>query len=132
MKWFPKHRQLASSQRMAWLVYLLITALVAGCGGGGGGSSNSTPPPTTNNPPVAQDGSLTTSEDIQASGTLMAIDGDDDPLTYSVVNNGSLGTAVVTDPSTGTYTYTPNAGQDGTDSFTFKPTMGRMIQTLPR
>jgi VCBS repeat-containing protein len=110
---------------MAWLVYLLVTALVAGCGGGGGGSSNSTPPPAANNPPVAQDGSLTTSENSQASGTLIASDPDGDLLTYSIVNNGSLGTAAITDPSTGAFTYTPNPGENGTDSFTFKANDGK-------
>ena len=38
--------------------------------------------------------------------------------------NGTKGTAVVTNASTGAYTYTPNAGATGADSFTFKANDG--------
>lgn len=81
-----------------------------------------TPPPfpQENNPPVAQSTSITTSEDTSISGTFIVSDLDGDPLTASIVSNGTLGTAVINDPLAGTYTYTPNANISGTDTFTFK------------
>jgi VCBS repeat-containing protein len=57
------------------------------------------------------------------SGTLVATDVDNATLTYSVVNNGTKGTAIVTN-ATGAYTYTANAGASGTDTFTFKANDG--------
>ena len=73
-----------------------------------------------NDAPVANDGNLNTNEDVAANGVLSATDVDSAVLTYSIVNNGTKGTAVITNASTGAYTYTPNAGTSGADSFTFK------------
>jgi len=70
-------------------------------------------------PPVATPGSLTTDEDTSASGTLIASDPDGDPLTYRIVSDGTAGSAVVTDPATGAFTYTPDPDANGTDIFTF-------------
>jgi len=77
-----------------------------------------------NHPPVAQDGTLVTDEDVSANGALVATDADGDPLTFSIVTNGALGMAVVTDVATGAYTYTPNTDANGSDSFTFKANDG--------
>jgi len=77
-----------------------------------------------NDAPVATNGSLTTVQDTPANGTLQASDVDGDPLTFSIVANGGKGTAAVTDVATGAYTYTPNAGASGADSFTFKASDG--------
>ena len=77
-----------------------------------------------NVPPVANDASLSTAMDTPVNGTLSASDADGDPLTYSLVSTGSLGVAVITDASTGAFTYTPNAGATGTDSFTFTASDG--------
>ena len=77
-----------------------------------------------NTAPVATNGTLAVSQDTPASGTLQATDADSNPLTYSIVANGTKGTAVVTNASTGAYTYTPNAGATGADSFTFKANDG--------
>jgi hypothetical protein len=74
----------------------------------------------TNTAPGATDGSLTVDEDTPATGTLSASDADGDALTYSIVTNGTLGTASITDQTTGAYTYTPNQDANGSDSFTFK------------
>ena len=79
-------------------------------------------PPNT--APVATNGTLAVTQDTPATGTLQATDADSNPLTYSIVANGSKGTAVVTNASTGAYTYTPNAGATGADSFTFKANDG--------
>jgi len=69
--------------------------------------------------PVASNGTLTTQEGQPATGTLTASDADGNALTYSLVSQGHLGTAVI-DPATGSFTYTPNASSYGTDTFTFK------------
>jgi hypothetical protein len=51
---------------------------------------------------------------------LGASDGDGDALTFSIVANGSKGTAVIANAATGAFTYTPAPGATGSDSFTFK------------
>ena len=71
-------------------------------------------------PPVATGGQLTVAEDTPASGTLAASDPDGDALTFTIVTNGTLGTATLDDPVTGAYTYTPNPNANGSDTFTFK------------
>jgi len=75
---------------------------------------------TINDVPVASDGLLTTNESVSGNGTLVASDTDDDVLIYSIVSNGTKGTAVITNASTGAYTYTPDTDSYGSDSFTFK------------
>ena len=57
--------------------------------------------------PVAVDGSATTLEDTPMTGQFSASDGNSDPLTFSIVTNGAYGTAVITDPATGIFSYTP-------------------------
>jgi hypothetical protein len=79
-----------------------------------------------NDPPVASDGTLTTNEDTGKTGTLIANDVDGPTLTYSIVVNGGIGTAFITDTATGAYTYTPNANASGTDTFTFKANDGSL------
>ncbi|KQX46764.1 OmpL47-type beta-barrel domain-containing protein [Paenibacillus sp. Root444D2] len=69
--------------------------------------------------PVAVSTELTTPQTSMFSGTLSASDANGDPLTYSIVSNGTKGTAVVTNPSTGEFTYTPNPDVIGTDTFSF-------------
>src|SRR5207253_2694926 len=73
-----------------------------------------------NDAPVAKNGALTTNEDTPASGTLSANDVDGNALTYSIVSNGTQGTATITNAATGAFTYTPNADANGSDAFTFK------------
>jgi hypothetical protein len=74
----------------------------------------------SDNPPVASNGSFATHENTALSNTLIASDLDADPLTYSIVVNGTIGTATITNASTGGFTYVPNINQNGTDTFTFK------------
>jgi len=72
--------------------------------------------------PVAESASAATDEDTAVFGILVATDGDDDPLTYTIVmgpTNGSLSDSL---PA---FTYTPNANFNGTDSFTFKANDGK-------
>ena len=73
-----------------------------------------------NDIPLSVDGLLSTNENQSASGLLVANDADGDTLTYSIVANGTLGTATITDDKTGAYTYTPNANVSGSDTFTFR------------
>jgi PKD repeat protein len=73
-----------------------------------------------NRAPVANDLSVSVSEDSSVNGSLTASDADGDSLTYALVNNGSLGSAFLTNITTGSFTYTPNANANGTDSFSFK------------
>jgi len=72
-----------------------------------------------NDAPVAQAGDLSTEEDTSTSGTLTGSDSDDDSLTYSIVSQPTMGSAVITDAATGAYTYTPDPDQNGLDNFTF-------------
>jgi hypothetical protein len=73
-----------------------------------------------NSPPVAEDIQLETDEDTQAKGTLTATDSDEDPLTYTIVENGTKGTAAIADETNSEFIYTPTPDANGTDSFTYK------------
>jgi VCBS repeat-containing protein len=75
-----------------------------------------------NTPPAATAVSISTNEDTLKTGTLTATDIDSTSLTYSKVSGPSNGTVTVN--SSGTYTYTPIANFNGTDSFTFKANDG--------
>ena len=74
--------------------------------------------------PVAADEQISLTEDNNAGGTLTAADEDGDTLVYSIVLNGSKGTVVITDISTGVFTYTPDSNASGIDFFTFKANDG--------
>ena len=105
------------------LVLLTASLLLSGCGGGGGGSNPESPATTT---PTAAATSVSTTKNTPVNGKLKANDKDGDPLTYRIVNNGSRGTAVLTNPTTGAFTYTPNPGEEGNDSFAFKANDGSL------
>ncbi|WFR60916.1 Ig-like domain-containing protein [Paenibacillus amylolyticus] len=70
----------------------------------------------TNQPPVAQNQTLNTPGNTPVSGQIIATDPNADPLTFALNSVPTNGTAVVN--ADGTFTYTPNAGFVGTDSFT--------------
>jgi len=73
-----------------------------------------------NRAPVAQNGTLSTPQGTQANGVLIASDPDGDSLTYTLASNPAKGVVAITNHSTGSYTYTPNAGAIGDDSFMFQ------------
>ncbi|WP_271753833.1 Ig-like domain-containing protein [Cohnella sp. JJ-181] len=74
--------------------------------------------------PVAHDDAKTTYPNTAVSGTLSATDADtNDDVTYSLNTNATHGTVVVN--SDGSYTYTPDQGYAGPDSFTFKANDGK-------
>ncbi|MFK7693150.1 Ig-like domain-containing protein [Paenibacillus sp. HJGM_3] len=89
-----------------------------------GGAYGETTVQFVNTPPVASDSSVPALEDQVSSGTLSANDADGDPLTYSLVS-GPMKGSVSVNPS-GQFTYTPNADENGTDSFTFKANDGKI------
>lgn len=79
-----------------------------------------------NDAPVASAGTLGITGSATGTGTLGATDGDGDALTYTLISNGSKGTVIITNSATGTYSYTPNSGATGTDTFTFKVNDGQV------
>ncbi len=73
---------------------------------------------STNQAPVANNQSVTTSEDTAKPITLTGSDTNTgDTLTYTVVTQPTKGQLTGTAPN---LTYTPNANYNGSDSFTFK------------
>jgi hypothetical protein len=75
-------------------------------------------------PPKASDGSLSVKKNKTGSGTLNATDPDGDALIFSIVSQPSHGTVTITDKASGAYTYKPESGYVGSDSFTFKANDG--------
>jgi len=68
-------------------------------------------------PPIADHQDVITDEDVALGITLTGNDGQEDTLTYLVVDNPTNGVLSGTAPN---LTYTPDAEFHGTDSFTFK------------
>ncbi len=54
------------------------------------------------------------------SGTLPSYEADGQPVTYTMVSNSTKGNVTLTDVNTGAFSYTPDAGQTGTDSFSYQ------------
>ena len=86
-----------------------------------------------NDPPVAVDNSFSTNEDIdlvvgtEAGILINDIDPDDTTLTAILVSDVSNGTlSSITD---GTFTYTPDADFNGSDSFTYRVSDGKTQST---
>ncbi len=79
-----------------------------------------------NTPPLANNGSLNVAPGLSAAGVLVARDGNPaDVLTYSIVANGTKGSATLISAATGAYSYAANANTTGSDTFTFKANDGR-------
>ena len=74
---------------------------------------------TANLGPIAEDGAGFSCENTDFDGVLSATGGTP-PYTFSIVTNGTIGTATITNPTAGTFTYVPNPNTFGTDSFTFQ------------
>ena len=77
-----------------------------------------------NDSPLAVNGTLNVQEDVPQSGTLSAVEVDGQAVTFALGANGARGTAVITNPTTGAFTYTPAPGETGSDSFTFTASDG--------
>lgn len=78
----------------------------------------------TNLAPVAKNSNLTTNEDKSVDGALQASDPDGDGVSYSIVAPPGYG-SVNLDPATGKFTYTPQSGFAGIDSFSFNVSDGQ-------
>jgi large repetitive protein len=74
--------------------------------------------------PTAAHGGLVTDEGAAAAGRLEAAHPDGGELTFSVVDAPGSGVVEVTDPATGAFVYTPDAGAYGRDRFTFRASHG--------
>jgi len=96
-----------------WAGLIVIPGLLAGCGGGGG-SSNSTPKLR----PFADNLLAVTSPGTPVTGQLYASSPDNQPISYEIQTKPSDGTVSLA--SGGSYTYTPDSGFQGSDTFTFQ------------
>ncbi|MCD6304247.1 MAG: tandem-95 repeat protein, partial [Planctomycetes bacterium] len=70
-----------------------------------------------NTPPVADDATVVGDEDQAVTGSLSGSDADGDELTFAAVNGPAHGTLQF--QADGSFTYTPQADWNGTDTFTF-------------
>ncbi|NGZ07727.1 MAG: SUMF1/EgtB/PvdO family nonheme iron enzyme [Magnetococcales bacterium] len=86
-----------------------------------------------NDAPVAESAALSIATGVASTtGRLIARDAEGDALTYRLVSNGRKGTARITNTTTGAFSYTPNFGASGFDSFTFEATDGRLVSNTAR
>lgn len=74
---------------------------------------------SVNDPPVARDSNLTTPADSPVQGQFHSYDPDGGPPTYAITGGPFNGAVSDFNPSTGSFTYTPNTGYVGPDSIKF-------------
>ena len=82
-----------------------------------GACNNSDKKPEINKAPVAENAMVTTQTEVAVVDTLKATDANGDKLMFSLDTQPILGSVVI--GLDGGYTYTPNTGVTGNDSFTF-------------
>ncbi len=85
---------------------------------------NAAPTPPVNSAPVAQAITVSTNEDVTATGTVTATDAEGDTLTFSVTAQPTHGSLTLA--PNGAFTYTPTANFNGSDSFSFKANDGTL------
>jgi sugar lactone lactonase YvrE len=85
-----------------------------------------------NAPPVALGTNFMTAQGTSLTNKLSVTDPDQppQPLTFSILSNGTKGTATLLNPATGAFVYTPQPSRFGQDSFTFKVNDG-LTDSLP-
>ena len=76
-------------------------------------------PVLPNSAPVASNVVMNAVPGVAQTGQLSVTDANGDALTYVILSAPTLGTVVITNFMTGAFTYTPNAGTSGTDTFSF-------------
>ena len=64
---------------------------------------------------------------MEYSGIFNAYDPDDDSLTFSIISLPTNGIVNIIDEESGTYTYNPEIGFSGIDSFTFNASDGELV-----
>ncbi|NMB75494.1 MAG: cadherin-like domain-containing protein [Myxococcales bacterium] len=101
----------------------VVLAAAWGVGACGGGTNTSPDGSAENQPPVANTFELSVRADTPRTIVLQGTDPDGDPLTYRIVDQPYNGTL---SGSGDTLTYTPNAGELGTDSFTYQVNDGKL------
>lgn len=81
-----------------------------------------------NTAPVAADTLPLATEDVPLSASVSATDMEGNVLTYTLVSQVNHGVLLFN--SNGSYTYTPDANYNGSDSFTFKANDGLLDSTM--
>ena len=64
---------------------------------------------------------------MEYSGIFNAYDPDDDSLTFSIISLPINGIVNIIDEESGTYSYSPEIGFSGIDSFTFNASDGELV-----
>ncbi|MCH9695757.1 MAG: cadherin-like domain-containing protein [Gammaproteobacteria bacterium] len=80
-------------------------------------SNTATVSVTVNTPPMVIASNFTTSDIGTVFGTVSASDAEGDSLTFSIFSQPAKGSVSNFDPLTGSFEYTPDAAEDGADSF---------------
>lgn len=83
--------------------------------------------PAGNRAPIAQNITLSMVQDSELKGNLAASDPDGDPLTYSLVAKATRGNVILNSSVTGAFTYRPNPGVTGSDSFSYRAGDGKLF-----
>ena len=86
--------------------------------------------PLSNRAPTAHDASFTVLQDDTLTGILQGSDPDGDPLTFSILSNGTKGKVTLNNSTTGAFSYRPNPGVTGMDSFTFQVSDGKLSSAI--
>jgi VCBS repeat-containing protein len=79
--------------------------------------------PVNDLPIITSPATFTTPEDTPYSNTVTVTDIDSSTFTFSISTNPTNGSVVI-NPTTGVWTYTPNANYNGSDSFTVEVSDG--------
>ena len=102
-----------------------LTLLMSGCGGTGSSSTVTDSvsvvvdtSPSVNSAPIATFRNFSINSNVNYNGQLTAEDPDNDPVSYELISDCKHGTVVL--DKNGCFTYTPDAGYKGKDSFTYK------------
>lgn len=109
---------------MKKVIFVLLSVLITACGGGddNGGSKENTAP-------VSEDMGFSIKPGELVEKSLAASDVDDDSLTYSIITFPTNGTLLLTDTTTGAFSYILNNSATS-DNFTFWVNDGLMDSNI--